>query len=313
MQNVDRHPLNTSLRAVMPTRRKALLTHRTLEHAKISKRFHKELCARQKPILEHVGFREEFGDPDLPTYTGEQAATELLSELAGLLVTAATIRLGAGYKAPSKVIATVKTIHANPRLASCDITEPEARGSVAAAYQRANEPPGTFWFDIEGDLTGVVPDEERVRAAAKRAIANLKAQAVRGRPIAQDAKYLAVRLREIFLRFNDSVTRKMVLSSLGGGKYIQKEAGLFFTFVKEVLAPLNRYLASLASNGDTTPALSAEYMTRLVVRAVSTTGRSGGSPIFVHNFHRAIRGQAIIKRSNKESAICLEITTPSTF
>src|SRR5260370_33066879 len=85
--------LNTSLRTVMPTRRKPLLTHRSVEHAKIAERFHNELCTRQKVILELLGFDEEFGDPDLPTYTGEKEATQLLSELTGLLVTAATIRL----------------------------------------------------------------------------------------------------------------------------------------------------------------------------------------------------------------------------
>jgi hypothetical protein len=109
------------------------------------------LCASQKLILKLVGFYEEFGDPDLPTYTGEKEALQLLSELTGLLVTAATIRLNAGYKAPSKMIATVKAIDSNPRLVSCDTNEPEARAAVAAAYQRANEPPGTFWFDIDGD------------------------------------------------------------------------------------------------------------------------------------------------------------------
>ncbi len=39
--NVDKHPLdflglNTSLRTVMPTRRRPLLTHRSVEHAKIA-------------------------------------------------------------------------------------------------------------------------------------------------------------------------------------------------------------------------------------------------------------------------------------
>ena len=118
----------------MPTRRKPLLTHRTVEHAKIAERFHKELCASQKQILELVGFYEEFGTPDLPTYTGEKEATQLLSELTGLLVTAATIRLDSGFKAPSKVIATVKAIGANPRLVSCDTTEPEARGVCVTAW-----------------------------------------------------------------------------------------------------------------------------------------------------------------------------------
>src|SRR5712664_2888880 len=99
---------NTSLRTVMPTRRKPLLTHRSVEHAKITERCHKELCFNQELILKLVVLYEEFGDPDLPAYTGETEATQLLSELTGLLVSAATIRLDAGYKAPSKLLATVK-------------------------------------------------------------------------------------------------------------------------------------------------------------------------------------------------------------
>jgi hypothetical protein len=296
----------------MPTRRKPQLTHRSVEYAKISERFHEELCASRDLVLDRVGFDAEFGDPDLPTYTGEKEATELLNELTGLLITAATIRLDAGYKAPSQVIATVKAICANPRLVSFDTTEPEARGVVAAAYQRADEPPGTFWFDTEAELNGVEPDEGRVRTAAERAIAKLEAEAARGRPIARDVQYLTLRLREIFLRFNDRVRRKMVLSSLGDGELQQKEAGSFFAFVEEVIAPLNRYLASLPNDADTpAPKLSAEYITRLAVKVAK--GRSCGSPISVHNFNRTIRGQAIIKRSDKESVICLEITTPSTF
>jgi hypothetical protein len=298
----------------MPTRRKPQLMHQSVEHAKISERFHDELLAREMIILKCAGFYKEFGNPGVATYTGEQEATQLLSELAGSLVTAATIRLDAGCKAPTRLIATLAAIRENPKLVLSDTVEPEARGALAAAYQRANERPGTFWFDIDGDSSGGESDEGRVRVAAEKAIANLKAQATRGRPIAQDAKYLAVRLREIFLRFNDRVTRKMILDSLGDGKFVQKEAGPFFAFVEEALAPLNRYLASLPRGGNApVPELSAEYITRLAV--VFPNGRSGGSPIFVHNFRRAIRGQAIIKRSdkNKESAICLELTTPSTF
>jgi hypothetical protein len=146
--------------------------------------------------------------------------------------------------------------------------------------------------------------------AAERAIANLEAQAAPGRAIGQDVRYLAFRLRQIFLRFNDSAKRKSVLSSRGDGEFCQEEAGAFFAFVKEVLAPLNRYLASLLNDGEA-PKLSAEFITRLAVRRGN--GQSGGSPIFIHNFHRAIRGQAIVMRSEMETALWIELTTPSTF
>jgi hypothetical protein len=71
-----------------------------------------------------------------------------------LLVIAATIRLDAGYKAPTKLLATLTAIRENPKLVLSDTIEPEARGVLAAAYQRANEPAGTFWFDIDVESNG---------------------------------------------------------------------------------------------------------------------------------------------------------------
>lgn len=99
--------------------------------------------------MERVGFYKEFGSPGIATCSGEQVSAQLLSELAGLLVIAATIRLDAGYKAPTKLLATLTAIRENPKLVLSDTIEPEARGVLAAAYQRANEPAGTFWFDID--------------------------------------------------------------------------------------------------------------------------------------------------------------------
>jgi hypothetical protein len=250
----------------MPTRRKPQLNHKSVEYSEISERFHRELLANEKVILELVGFVKEFGDPINPTYTGKLAAAELISEIAGLLATAVMIRLNAGYKAPSKVIATLEAIIENPKLALCDRTEPEARGALAAAYQRGNEPPGTYWFDIYGE-SGFEPDENQIRIAAKKAIALLRAEASRGRPLAHDVQYLAPRLRAIFLRFNDKIARKSVRSSRGDGDHHQHEDGAFAAFVEEALEPLRKFYASLPNNGEVlVPELSSEYIVRLVMR-----------------------------------------------
>src|SRR5215510_10242296 len=118
----------------MPSRRKPQLNHKSVGYAEVSDWLHGELRARESNILRLVGFFKEFGDPKDSAYTGKTAAAELISELTGLLATALMIRLDAGYKAPSKVIATLKAIIKSPKLALSDATEPEARGALAATY-----------------------------------------------------------------------------------------------------------------------------------------------------------------------------------
>jgi hypothetical protein len=252
----------------MPTRRKPQLTHQSVAHAELSKRIHQELCAKEVAVLERLGFYRKFGKPGDPSYTGKDEATEVLREITGVLVTAATIWVDAGYKAPSQLIATLNAVREMPTLILCDTLEPEARGALGAAYQRKDEPPGTFWFDIDG--YGVGPDDKRVRAAAERAIVKLQQEAAPGRRTALDVQYLTTRLREIFLRFNPTITRKSVVSSHGHGKLFQQEDGPFFLFVEGVLVPLNRYFGSLpSSTGLSTRDISAAYITRLAAKGKS--------------------------------------------
>jgi hypothetical protein len=275
----------------MPTRPKPQLNHNSVKYSEIFERFHKELLADQNVILERVGFSTEFADPSNPAW--REAAAELISEIAALLATALIIRLDAGYKAAWKVIATLEAIIKNPKLALSDRTEPEARGALAAAYQRSDEPPRTYWFDIYGE-SGFAPDDNQIRMAAKEAIASLRAQASRGRPVACDVHFLAFRLRAIFLQFNDKIARNSVLSSHGDGDYFQSEQGAFFAFVEEVLKPLRKFYASLPTNGEVlVPELSSEYMARL---AVST---KEGTPIQVYNFRRAEKGKLLITALQK--------------
>jgi hypothetical protein len=265
----------------MSTRRKPQLNHGSVEYAKVSDWLYGELHAREDNILRLVGLFKEFGDPSDPTYTGKAAGAELISEIAGLLATALTIRLDAGNKAASKIIATLKAIIKNPKLALCDTTEPEARGALAAAYQRDNEPTGTHWHDIDGE-GGFEPDEKQIRIAAEKAIEVLQAEATPGRPVAYDIQYLVSRLREIFLRFNDKIARKSVLSSRKDGDFFQYENGAFFAFVEEVLEPLQRFYVSLPRGGGVlVPELSAEYITRLAL----DSSRSSGPPIYLHKIH----------------------------
>jgi hypothetical protein len=266
--------------AAMPARRRPQLDHQSLKFGEIFGRFHEDLCDGKRVVLERVGFYNEFGYPGEETYTGSIEGIELIRELAGILTRAAVIRVDAGFKAARKVIATLEAIVDDPGLLFLETTEPEARGVVAAAYQRADEPPGTCWTDVD------ICDEEnevildRIRMAANCGILTLQAQAKSGRSVEWDIQYLAGRLREIFLRFNDRITRKSVQSSRGDGDYFQKEEGRFFLFLEAVLAPLNRFLAGLPAAEDVSVrALSAEYIAK---RAVAVP-QGGGSPNYVHN------------------------------
>jgi hypothetical protein len=274
----------------MPTRRKPQLNHKSMEYSEIFERFHRELLANENVILELVGFVKEYGDPSIPTW--REAVAELISEIAGLLATALMIRLDAGYKAPRKVIATLEAIIENPKLALSDRTEPEARGALAAAYQRSSEPPETYWFDIYGE-SGFEPDENQIRIAAKKAIALLRAEASRGRPVAYDVQHLAPRLRAIFLRFNDKIARKSVrkpVPSHGGGDHHQREDGAFAAFVEEALEPLRNFYASLPNNGEVlVPELSSEYIARLTVSA------KGRTPIPVYNVRRVDKAKLVME------------------
>jgi hypothetical protein len=257
--------------ARMVARYKAQLAHQSVHQHDISERIHRELRSNERCVLELAGFYKVFGRPDAPGYTGKEEAVHLLNEITGCLATALTIHHDAGFKAPNKVIATLKAIIENPLLALSDKTEPEARGVVYANYQRTDEKPGTFWFDLEG--YGRAPDDGQIRLAAERAIADLKAGIIRGRPIIWAVQYLTSRLREIFLRFNHRIMRKTVSSSKGDGEFYFIEVGDFFMFVEEVLAPLHRVLPEL-SNGGPIPKLSAEYITCL---AAAGTDRLDGN------------------------------------
>jgi hypothetical protein len=64
------------------------------------------------------------------------------------------------------------------------------------------------------------------------------------------------------LRFNDRITRQAVWSSRGDGDYFQQEAGPFFSFVEEVITPLQEFLAGLG-NKNSTQQLSPQYLVRL--------------------------------------------------
>jgi hypothetical protein len=212
----------------MPTKYKPQLDHVGFDWVNQSNQFHEYLLAREAEILEKSGFYKEYGVSDQ-----RLESRELIRELSGVISLAAAIRMDAGFKAPNKLISTLEAVEKDPL------------GMLASHYQRADERPGTFWWDVDRQENAPLPDPERVRQAASSAIVALKSEAGPGRPPDEVTKFVAVKVREIYLRYNDSVTRHSI-ASFTRGKDSQVEAGPFVEFLEPLLAPLNRFFCTSA-------------------------------------------------------------------
>lgn len=297
----------------MSTRYKAQLNHIGFDWFFQSNRFLIELLAKETPILERLGFYKEFGTLDDPTYSGGVESSNLMKEMSGILSVAATIQMDAGFKASHQLIATLSAIKRNPSLIVTHSIEPEALGSLGHHYQRAEETPGTFWFDIDRSEDAPWPDPIRVRAAASNAIASLMVEASPGRRPDRAMEFLAVRFREIFLRFNDRITRHSILSrretrmkSAGGipeTRELQLEGGPFIAFLELVLEPLNRFLLSLpkgygarCNSARAVAEILRDRRGQRLHRDVKQNGSLSRLPNYSHKFHRELHGSIVLNR-----------------
>jgi hypothetical protein len=231
----------------MPTKYKPELDHKGLDWFQQASQFHEELLAIEPQICEKSGFDKEFDHLDRLEIVYEERR-EFLKELNGGLLQAATIRMDAGFKAPNRVASTLKAIKKAPALILSHDIEPEALGMLGMHYQRADEPPGTFWMDIDKGVGVPCANVERVRLAASNAILALERVTKSGRLRHVVIDFLAIRGRELFLRFNDSVSRCSIAT-----EFSQTEAGPFHEFLELWLAPLNRFFSSLQEPHLTTP------------------------------------------------------------
>lgn len=155
---------------------------------------------------------------------------------------AATIKMDAGYKPANKVIATLRAIEKDPSVILSSGVEPEALARVASNYQRGDEKPGTFWFDVDRPDDVPLPDPQRVSKAASVAIERLEGLVRSGRPRDVMLDYLGDRLLACYLRFNETARRHSIAAD---GDRAQAEAGPFLEFLTTVVAPLNRFLIQL--------------------------------------------------------------------
>jgi hypothetical protein len=137
----------------------------------------------------------------------QNEASACLDELIGALAEAAMLR--AHFSDSKGVIAgELRQAIAHPR--RVHILRLSVRTRIAAKYQRANEPPGTYWWDIfvrSGRLNRVrvcYPVAEKISEAAKLALAEYQEETKHRRklnPFTKSSDELADRLRRWLIWF----------------------------------------------------------------------------------------------------------------
>jgi hypothetical protein len=225
----------------MPTIQKPQLDCAPFPWHEQSDKFQEELEAQRAQVLERSGFNREFGNSGgSPSANEEQEGAALILELSGILSQAAAIKMEGGYKPANKIIATLKSIRKDPSLVFKAAVEPEALSMVASNYQRGEEDPGKFWFDVDRSGEAPLADPKRVSKAASVAIEKLSPR--RGQPRDVMLDFLGDKLLACYLRFSSTAGRHSVAAD---GDRAQAEAGPFLGFLTVAIAPLNRFLTQL--------------------------------------------------------------------
>jgi len=160
-----------------------------------------------------------------------------------------------GFKAANKIISTLEAVEKDPSIINTGNIEPEALGMIASQYQRADETPGKFGFDVYQDEGAHELDLQQVRRAALLAIPVLQTEVKMGRPKKLLLDILGEKLCDLFLRYNDVATRHSIASD---GKVAQMEAGPYFDFCETVIALLNQFLAGLPRSYEAKPISAAQ-------------------------------------------------------
>lgn len=211
--------------------------------------FERDLNSMREKVLYKLGFYREHDRPDsfngkfaLQVHTHED---EVLNEIAGALKHAAAV---AARVSDSALIATLKSIRRHPNLVFNNRLIGAAVWILAENYQRQKEKPGTFWPDIIGELPENFrgrlrkPKPTNIAAAASRSLKKLQGARALGQPRNFANEVLGKKLGQIFLRYNDRITRHSVETAAKNGLYYLKDSGPFFDFTQLVLEPLQSFL-----------------------------------------------------------------------
>jgi hypothetical protein len=228
----------------MPTLYKAQLDHTGFDWTKDGEFIRQRLMARKDQVASAARFK---GD--------EAALTSFIDDICGILCWAAAIQMNGGFKAANKIIATLQAVKKDPSIINTGKVEPEALGMVASHYQRADEKPGKFGFDVYQDEGVLELNLQKVGHAASQAICQLQIEAAKGRPKQYPVNILSEKLRDIFLRHNDDATRHSIASD---AKVAQIEAGPYFEFCETAIAPLNEFFVNLPRSYAAKPISAAQ-------------------------------------------------------
>jgi hypothetical protein len=232
----------------MPTLYKHVLNEGESVWLILAKAISEGVFENRRGVLERLNFHEEHGRPgDADGKFDEQikrCEDEVLAEIAGVLAHAFA---RAAEPRTGVIIATLEWIKRHPSKAQDYALPGFAEWSLAPHYQRAGEDKGTYFPDVMGfvpiDFHGTIqiPDEESVVKAASAAIHDSERRPV-GRPFSESNRIVGEGLREIYLRYNDKITRRSETSWRDGG-FIQVEAGPFYDFVSAAIVPLQTPLS----------------------------------------------------------------------
>ena len=139
----------------MPTKYRASLDHVGFDWSKDLETIRAKLLERGDFCSRKLGFVETRGCSCHSDASGALSVkterNSLFDEIAGILALAAAVKMDAGFKAANKVIATVDAVENDPSVIGTRKVEPEALSVIATKYRRADEPPGTHWYDIYQD------------------------------------------------------------------------------------------------------------------------------------------------------------------
>jgi len=230
----------------MPTKYKAQLDHVGFDWTKDAQLIRQGLMSRKDLILPEAEFRED-----------QAALVSFIEDICGILCWAAAVQMDGGFKATNKIVATLEAVAKDPSIITTGNVEPEALGTIASQYQRADEAPGKFGFDIYQDEGAHELHLQQVRLAAVQAIIELQTEATKGRPKKILLDLLGEKLRDLFLRRNDVATRHSIASD---GEVAQTEAGPYFEFCETVIASLNEFFASLPQSYEAKPVSAAQVV-----------------------------------------------------
>jgi hypothetical protein len=250
----------------MPTKYKAQLDHVGFDWTKDAELILRSLMAQKNLILAKAGFSGVRGCIYNPaTHTIQTERSSFIEAICGALSWAAAVQMDGGFKAANKIISTLKAVAMDPSTISSRNVEPEAFGMIASRYQRADETPGKFGFDVYQDEGAHDLDLQQVRRAALLAIAVLQTEVKMGRPKNLPLDILGEKLCDLFLRYNDFATRHSIASD---GKVAQMEAGPYFDFCETVIVSLNQFLAGLPPSYEATLISAAQVARKRAKRVV---------------------------------------------